>query len=60
MKRLGLLLLLCGFHQPASFEASANDGGGNRVYFDGSPRDKSYDCTACHAPIVLCRRKSTM
>src|SRR5207302_55147 len=23
-------------------------GGGNRMYFDGSPRQKSYDCTACH------------
>jgi hypothetical protein len=48
MKRAGLLLFLCGFHQPASFEASATDGGGNRVYFDGSPRQKSYDCSACH------------
>jgi len=48
MKRLGLLLLLCGFHQPATFEASINDGGGNRVYFDGSPRQRGYDCTACH------------
>lgn len=41
-------LLLAGFHQPASFDASAADGGGNRMYFDGSPRQKSYDCTACH------------
>jgi hypothetical protein len=48
MKRLGLLLLLCGFHQPATFEASINDGGGNRVYFDGSPRQRGYDCSACH------------
>jgi len=48
MKRAALLLFLCGFHQPASFEASSNDGGGNRVYFDGSPRQKSYDCSACH------------
>ena len=48
MTRILLLLLLCGFHQPASFEASANDGGGNRVYFAGSPRQKSYDCSACH------------
>jgi uncharacterized protein (TIGR03382 family) len=48
MKRCALLLFLCGFHQPASFEASVNDGGGNRVYFDGSPRQKNYDCTACH------------
>jgi len=44
-------VLLAGFHQPASFEASVNDGGGNRVYFDGSPRQKSYDCTACHTPV---------
>jgi hypothetical protein len=52
------LLLLAGFHQPASFEASASDGGGNRVYFDGSPRDKSYDCTACHtdAPRAITAR----
>ncbi len=48
MKRLVLVLLLAGFHQPASFEAGAGDGGGNRVYFDGSPRHKGYDCTACH------------
>jgi hypothetical protein len=48
VKRLALLLLLCGFHQPASFEATAGDGGGNRVYFAGSPRQKGYDCTACH------------
>ena len=48
MKRLLLLLLLCGFHQPATFEASINDGGGNRVYFDGSPRQRGYDCSACH------------
>ena len=41
-------LMLAGFHQPASFEASAGAGGGNRVYFDGSPRQKGYDCTACH------------
>jgi len=44
----GGLALLTGFHQPASFEASAADGGGHRVYFDGSPRQKRYDCTACH------------
>ena len=48
MKRFAVLPFLLGFHQPASFEASASDGGGNRVYFDGSPRQKSYDCTACH------------
>jgi uncharacterized protein (TIGR03382 family) len=51
MKRLlvlGALCLLAGFHQPATFEASASDGGGQRVYFDGSPRQKSYDCTLCH------------
>lgn len=48
----GAFLLLAGFHQPASFEASVNDGGGNRVYFDGSPRQKAYDCSACHTPIA--------
>jgi len=48
MKRFLLLPFLFGFHQPASFEASVNDGGGNRVYFDGSPRGKSYDCSTCH------------
>jgi MYXO-CTERM domain-containing protein len=48
VKRFLLLPLLFGFHQPATFEASANDGGGNRMYFDGSPRQKSYDCSACH------------
>lgn len=41
-------LLLTGFHQPATFDASASDGGGHRMYFDGSPRQKRYDCTACH------------
>ena len=45
---LALFWLLAGFHQPASFEAAAGDGGGNRVYFDGSPRQKGYDCTLCH------------
>ena len=45
---LPFIPFLFGFHQPATFEASANDGGGNRIYFDGSPRQKSYDCTACH------------
>jgi hypothetical protein len=44
----GLFLALAGFHQPASFDASQAEGGGNRVYFDGSPRKKGYDCTACH------------
>jgi MYXO-CTERM domain-containing protein len=44
----GGVVLLAGFHQPASFEASAADGGGHRVYFVGSPRQKRYDCTACH------------
>ena len=48
MKRFLLLPFLFGFHQPATFEAPVSDGGGNRVYFDGSPRQKSYDCSACH------------
>jgi hypothetical protein len=48
MTRIVLLLLLAGFHQPPSFEAPAGDGGGNRMYFDGSPRGKAYDCSACH------------
>jgi hypothetical protein len=51
MKTLGLtalVLALAGFHQPASFDASASDGGGNRTYFTGSPRQKGYDCTMCH------------
>ena len=48
MKRFFLLPFLFGFHQPASFEASVNDGGGHRTYFDGSPRQKSYDCSTCH------------
>src|SRR5258708_23832264 len=46
---LGALLLLAGFHQPASFDASSSDGGGHRYYFDGSPRQKGYDCTLCHS-----------
>ena len=51
MKRLfalGAVLLCAGFHQPATFEASAGDGGGNRMFFTGSPRAKGYDCTMCH------------
>lgn len=48
VKRFVVLPLLLGFHQPASFEASVNDGGGNRMYFNGSPRQQSYDCTTCH------------
>jgi uncharacterized protein (TIGR03382 family) len=52
MKRFLLLPFLFGFHQPASFEASVNDGGGNRIYFDGSPRQKSYDCSTCHNDVA--------
>jgi uncharacterized protein (TIGR03382 family) len=51
MKQLLLVVggvLLAGFHQPATFEAAAGAGGGNRIYFDGSPRQKGYDCTLCH------------
>ena len=57
MKRFLLVPFLVGFHQPASFEASVNDGGGNRMYFDGSPRQKSYDCSTCHndAPPTLAK-----
>jgi hypothetical protein len=50
MKRTYVLvsLMLAGFHTPASFDSNATDGGGNRMYFDGSPRHKGYDCTVCH------------
>ena len=50
MRRLLVMtsLALAGFHTPASYDATATDGGGNRMYFDGSPRHKGYDCTACH------------
>ncbi|MEO8549129.1 MAG: choice-of-anchor V domain-containing protein [Kofleriaceae bacterium] len=46
--RIVLVLLLAGFHTPASFDAPAGQGGGNRMYFDGSPRQRGYDCTICH------------
>jgi len=48
MSRIALVLLLAGFHTPASFEAPAAEGGGQRTYFDGSPRQRGYDCTICH------------
>ncbi len=36
-----------GFHG-TDFVTSANEGGGSRMYFTGSPRYKNYDCTVCH------------
>lgn len=48
MTRTLLLLLLAGFHTPASFEAPASEGGGQRMFFAGSPRQHGYDCTICH------------
>lgn len=36
------------FHTPSVFEDSVAEGGGHRVYFTGSQRQKGYDCGACH------------
>lgn len=33
----------------ADFATPVTRGGGNGIYFNGSPRYKRYDCTACHA-----------
>ncbi len=45
---IGLAVALAlGFSDPASFEKSADIGGGGGVYFTGSPGAK-YDCSVCH------------
>ena len=36
------------FHPAASFEKSANEGGGGGLYFTGALRGKGYDCAICH------------
>ena len=36
------------FHTPSVFDDGVQEGGGNRVYFTGSPRQKGYDCGVCH------------
>lgn len=49
--RLGLalsLVVLAGFHPAASFEKSANEGGGGGLAYTGALRGKGYDCTICH------------
>lgn len=49
--RVGLVLslvALCAFHPGASFEKSANEGGGGGLYYTGAIRGKGYDCSICH------------
>jgi hypothetical protein len=36
------------FHPAASFDESANEGGGGGMHFTGAPRGKGYDCSICH------------
>ncbi len=36
------------FHIPSVFDDGVQEGGGHRVYFTGSPRQKGYDCGVCH------------
>jgi len=51
MKRLLIALafvFLAGFHPAASFEKSANEGGGGGLFYTGALRDKGYDCAICH------------
>ncbi len=47
-----LVLLLPGsahaYHPLQSFQKSVSEGGGNGLYFTGSPRWKGYDCSICH------------
>ncbi len=45
---LGCATPALAFHVVASFNQSANTGGGAGAYYTGSPRDKGYDCTLCH------------
>lgn len=42
------LLVLCAFHPGASFEKSANEGGGGGLYYTGALRGNGYDCAICH------------
>ena len=52
--RLALLLVAlaatpaAAYHPLRDYAASANTGGGARMYFTGSPRWRGYDCTICH------------
>jgi hypothetical protein len=52
MKAIVCLLVATGtahaFHSATVFDDSAENGGGNRLYFTGSPRGKGYDCSICH------------
>lgn len=51
MMRLLLALsffFLAGFHPAASFEKSANQGGGGDLFYTGALRGKGYDCAICH------------
>ena len=48
-----LALLACAaparaFHGQADFRKRAIEGGGEGMYYSGSPRSRGYDCTACH------------
>ena len=36
------------FHGQADFKKRAIEGGGEGMYYSGSPRSRGYDCTACH------------
>jgi uncharacterized protein (TIGR03382 family) len=36
------------FHTPGTFDDTAAKGGGHRIYFTGSARQKGYDCGMCH------------
>ncbi len=44
----GTATTAAAFHPAASFEKTANEGGGGGVYFTGSSRHKGYDCSICH------------
>ncbi len=36
------------FHVSDTFVRSANRGGGSKIFYNGSPRFRGYDCTMCH------------
>lgn len=36
------------FHGQADYKKRAIEGGGEGMYYSGSPRSRGYDCTACH------------
>lgn len=43
-----LVPLLGGWHAGAFFDKAPGAGGGGGLFYTGSPRERGWDCTACH------------